>query len=53
MAVFRDSGEVLTADNTGVKAENLHATTYLIVGVNSRLENYDNGSRTGCFWIGG
>lgn len=53
MAVFRDSGEVLTADNTGVKAENLTATTYLIVGINSRFENYDNGNRTGCFWIGG
>jgi hypothetical protein len=53
MTVFRDSGEVLTADNTGVKAENLTATTYLIVGVNSRFENYDNGNRTGCFWIGG
>ena len=53
MTVFRDSGEVLTADNIGVKAENLHATTYLIVGVNSRFENYDNGNRTGCFWIGG
>lgn len=53
MTVNRDSGEVLTADNTGVKAENLTATTYLIVGINSRFENYDNGSRTGCFWIGG
>ena len=52
MIVSRSSGEVLTADNKGVKAENLHATTYLIVGVNSRFENYDNGSRTGCFWIG-
>ena len=53
MTVFRNSGEVLTADNTGVKAENLTATTYLIVGINSRFENYDNGNRTGCFWIGG
>lgn len=53
MTVSRDKNAVLTADNTGVKAENLHATTYLIVGVNSRFENYDNGSRTGCFWIGG
>lgn len=53
MTVSRGSGEVLTADNTGVKAENLTATTYLIVGVNSRFENYDNGRRTGCFWIGG
>lgn len=45
--------EVLVANNQGVKAENLHATTYLIIGVNSRFEDYDNGQRTGCFWIGG
>lgn len=51
MAVFRDETEVLTADNTGVKAENLQATTYLIIGNNSRFEDY-GGSRTGCFWIG-
>lgn len=53
MTVSRNDDAVLTADNTGVKAENLTATTYLIVGINSRFENYDNGSRTGCFWIGG
>lgn len=52
MSVFRDNKEVLTADNTGVKAENLHATTYLIIGKNSRFEDY-NDNRTGCFWIGG
>lgn len=50
MKVYRNSNEVLTADNTGVKAENLHATTYLILGNNSRFEDY--GGRTGCFWIG-
>lgn len=52
MSVYKDGNEVLTADNTGVKAENLHATTYLIIGKNSRFEDY-NGNRTGCFWIGG
>jgi hypothetical protein len=52
MTVFRDGDEVLTADNTGVKAENLHATTYLIIGKNSRFEDYED-NRTGCFWIGG
>jgi chromosome segregation ATPase len=52
MAVSRSGAEVLTANNTGVKAENLHATTYLVIGSNSRFEDYD-GSRTGCFWIGG
>lgn len=52
MVVYRDSQAVLTADNTGVNAENLHATTYLIIGKNSRFEDYDD-NRTGCFWIGG
>lgn len=51
MRVYRDSTEVLVADHEGVKAEDLHATTYLIIGQNSRFE--DMGSRTGCFWIGG
>lgn len=47
--------DVLTADNQGVLARNLHATTYLIVGNRSRFENYDkDGNKyTGCFWIGG
>ena len=49
MSIYKGSEEVLTADNTGVDAKNLHATTYLIIGTNSRLEDY--GSRTGCFWI--
>ena len=44
--------KVLNANNQGVDAKNLHATTYLIVGKNSRFEDYGN-SRTGCFWIGG
>lgn len=49
--VLRNNSEVLTANNTGVKAEDLHATTFLIIGDNSRFEDY--GNRTGCFWIGG
>lgn len=52
MTILRSGQETLTADNTGVKAENLHATTYLIIGKNSRFEDY-GGNRTGCFWIGG
>ena len=52
MTVYRDNTEVLTADNKGVKAANLHATTYLIIGKNSRFEDY-KGSRTACFWLGG
>ena len=52
MIISRSGQETLVADNTGVKAENLHATTYLIIGNNSRLEDYGS-NRTGCFWIGG
>lgn len=52
MKVNRGEDVVLTVDNHGVQAEDLHATTYLIIGDNSRLENYNN-NRTGCFWIGG
>lgn len=52
MTVYKKNSEVLKADNLGVKAEDLHATTFLIIGTNSRLENY-NSNRTGCFWIGG
>jgi hypothetical protein len=43
--------EMLTANAEGVNAKNLHATTYLIIGANSRFEDW--GNRTGCFWIGG
>jgi hypothetical protein len=54
MRVFRqgETEAVLTANNDGVNAENLHATTYLKIGVNSRFEDYNNKTRTGCFWIG-
>ena len=52
MQVFRQNTAVLTANNNGVDAVNLHATTYLIIGTNSRFEDYGN-DRTGCFWIGG
>lgn len=52
MTVSKDSEELLTANNEGVKAIDLHATTFLIVGNNSRFEDYGR-NRTGCFWIGG
>lgn len=52
MVVYQNSQEVLTANNVGVAAKNLHANTYLIVGGNSRFEDYGY-NRTGCFWIGG
>jgi hypothetical protein len=51
MKVSRKNQDVLVADNLGVRAEDLHALTFLIIGENSRFEDY--GSRTGCFWIGG
>lgn len=55
MSVYRNDEEVLTADNSGVTAYNLHAKTYLIIGSTSRFEDYekDGEIRTGCFWIGG
>lgn len=52
MIVYKNDEAVLTANNIGVDATNLHATTYLIIGNNSRFEDYGS-SRTGCFWIGG
>lgn len=52
MTVYKDNEAVLTANNEGVQATDLHARTYLIIGTNSRIEDYGD-SRTGCFWIGG
>ena len=52
MKVSKNEEEVLTADNTGVNAINLTARQYLIIGTNSRFEDYGD-SRTGCFWLGG
>lgn len=51
MKVARNNESVLVANNTGVNALNLHATTYLIIGNTSRLEDWNG--RTACFWIGG
>jgi uncharacterized protein len=55
MTISRDNEEMLVADHEGVKAYNLHANTYLIIGGTSRFEDYekDGETRTGCFWIGG
>ena len=52
MNITKNNDVVLTANNTGVEARNLHATTYLIIGNRSRFEDYGY-NRTGCFWIGG
>lgn len=51
MTVSYSDSEMLTANSDGVKAKNLHASTYLTVGDRSRFENYGT-DRTGCFWIG-
>ena len=51
MTVSNYSEELLTADSKGVSAKDLHARTYLIIGGNSRFEDY-NGNRTACFWVG-
>lgn len=55
MTITKDGNEVLTADNKGVAAYDLHAKTYLIIGNNSRFEDYikDGEDRTACFWVGG
>lgn len=55
MYVKRDDEEILTANNNGVNAVNLHAKTYLIIGSGdgrSRFEDYGI-NRTACFWVGG
>lgn len=51
MNIYRGGDIALTVNNEGVKAANLHATTYLIIGGTSRFEDYANNTRTGCFWI--
>lgn len=54
MTVYKNDTEMLTANSAGVKALDLHATTFLIIGQNSRFEDYaKNGeARTACFYIG-
>jgi hypothetical protein len=55
MYVKKSGDEVMVADKDGVKAWDLHAKTYLIVGEDkgrSRFEDYEI-DRTACFWIGG
>ena len=54
MKIYKNIDVMLTANNQGVDAKNLHATTYLIIGNNSRMEDFtENGSRrTAVFWIG-
>lgn len=58
MRVSRISGDesipILTANTDGVDALNLRSRQFLIIGDNSRFENYNNGTeanRTACFHI--
>ena len=52
MYVKRSGEDILVANNEGVDAINLKSRQFLIIGDNSRLENY-SGNRTACFFIGG
>jgi hypothetical protein len=49
MVVKRQSEEMLVANHIGVTATNLHARTYLIIGLHSHFQDYGS-DRTGCFW---
>ena len=51
MRIYNTDEEVLKVDNSGVDAVNLHATTYLWIGKNSRFEDYGE-TRSACFWVG-
>lgn len=56
MHVSRESNEILSANSDGVETINLVAREYVVVGSNSRFEDYvdQSGRRmTGCFYIGG
>lgn len=47
---------ILVADKNGVNALNINVRKYLVIGSNSRFEDYSNGTdsmRTGCFYLGG
>ena len=50
MTIYRSGAEILVADNLGVKAEDLQASTFLVIGDNSRFENYKN-TRTACYYL--
>lgn len=55
MYVRRGIENILTANNEGVTAADLHARTYLKIGSGGgrcRFEDYGY-NRIGCFWIGG
>ena len=51
MTIYKNNDVMLDVNNQGVDAQNIKVSTYLIVGNNSRFENYGS-LRTGCFFIG-
>lgn len=53
MTIHKNNDVMLIVNNEGVQAKDLHATSFLIIGETSRFEDFENGTRTGCFWIGG
>ena len=46
-----DDEIILSANNTGVEAENIKVRKFLVIGDNFRAENYEGG--LGFFFIGG
>lgn len=55
MTISKNNETLLTANNQGVSATDLRASTYLEVGGNSRFQTYvrsDGTIATACFWIG-
>lgn len=50
LVVKHNDEKQLVANETGVDARNLHASTYLIIGAHSRMEDYESG--TGLFFTG-
>lgn len=55
MYVKRDGVDILTANDKGVSAKDLHAKTFLKIGSGDgrcRFEDYGT-ARVGCFWTGG
>ena len=52
ITVYKNAKSVLAANDQGVYAADLNATTYLSVADRCRFEKHKS-SRVGCFWIGG
>lgn len=50
LVVKHNDEKQLVANEAGVDARNLHASTYLIIGAHSRMEDYEGG--TGLFFTG-